>query len=92
MVITPFSSFFQTGNQHSCHHYWDMCHDRQPSHSWEGAVSFSPWRLEKIQGNNIYTHYNYEEFGWLTAILFLAPVEGWKGPTGPAGNLWPHLK
>ena len=25
------------------------------------------------------------------AILFLAPAEGWKGPSGPAGNLWPHL-
>ena len=26
------------------------------------------------------------------AILFLAPVEGWKGPSGPAGSLWPRLK
>ena len=33
-----------------------------------------------------------EKFGWPTAILFLAPAEGWKGPLGPAGNLWPHLK
>ena len=32
-----------------------------------------------------------EKFGWPTAILFLAPAEGWKGPSGPAGNLWPHL-
>ena len=30
-------------------------------------------------------------FGWPTAILVLAPAEGWKGPSGPAGNLWPHL-
>ena len=29
-----------------------------------------------------------EKFGWPMAILFLAPVEGWKGP---AGNLWPYL-
>ena len=33
-----------------------------------------------------------EKLGWPTAILFLAPAEGWKGPSGPAGNLWPHLK
>ena len=33
-----------------------------------------------------------EKFGWPTATLFLAPVEGWKGPSGPAENLWPHLK
>ena len=33
----------------------------------------------------------HEKFGWPTAILFLAPAEGWKGPSGPAGNLWPHL-
>ena len=25
-----------------------------------------------------------EKFGWPTAILFLAPAEGWKGPSGPA--------
>ena len=25
------------------------------------------------------------------AILFLARAEDWKGPLGPAGNLWPHL-
>ena len=30
-----------------------------------------------------------DKFGWPTAILFLAPAEGWKGP---AGDLWPHLK
>ena len=30
-------------------------------------------------------------FGWPTAILVLAPAEGWKGPSGPAENLWPHL-
>ena len=26
------------------------------------------------------------------ATLFLAPVERWKGPSGPAMDLWPHLK
>ena len=30
-------------------------------------------------------------FGWPTAILVLAPAEGWKGPSGPAGYIWPHL-
>ena len=33
-----------------------------------------------------------EKFGCPMAILFLAPAEGWKGPSGPAENLWPHLK
>merc|ERR1712074_137206 len=28
-------------------------------------------------------------FGWPMAILVLAPAEGWKGPSGPAGNLCP---
>ena len=32
------------------------------------------------------------KFGWPTATLFLTPAEGWKGPSGPAGDLWPHLK
>ena len=32
------------------------------------------------------------KFGWPTATLFLAPVEGWKGPSGPAWDLCPHLK
>ena len=31
--------------------------------------------------------YLYEKFGWLMAILFLAPAEGWKGPSSPAGDL-----
>ena len=31
-------------------------------------------------------------FGWPTATLLLAPAEGWRGPSGPAGDLWPHLK
>merc|ERR1712105_29727 len=30
-----------------------------------------------------------KKFGWPTAVLFLAPAEGWKGPSGPAGNLCP---
>ena len=37
-------------------------------------------------------HLYNEKFGWPTAILFLAPAEGWKGPSGPAGDLWPHIK
>ena len=37
-------------------------------------------------------NYKYEKFGWPTAILFLAPAEDWKGPSGPAGDLQPHLK
>ena len=39
-----------------------------------------------------YCNLLYEKFGWPTAILFLTPAEGWKGPSGPAGDLWPHLK
>ena len=35
--------------------------------------------------------YHTRTFGWPTAILVLAPAEGWKGPSGPAENLWPHL-
>ena len=35
--------------------------------------------------------FHNEKFGWPTAILVLAPAEGWKGPSGPAGYLWPHL-
>ena len=33
--------------------------------------------------------YSTRTFGWPTAILVLAPAEGWKGPSGPAGNLCP---
>ena len=36
--------------------------------------------------------YLTRKFGWTTATLFHAPVEGWKGPSGPAGYLWLHLK
>ena len=36
--------------------------------------------------------YCMRKFGWPMATLFLAPVEGWKSPSGPAGDLWPHLK
>ena len=27
-----------------------------------------------------------------TAPLLLAPMEGWKGPSGPAGSPWTPLK
>ena len=36
--------------------------------------------------------YNNEKFGWPTAILFLAPAEGWKGPSGPAGAVFLSLR
>ena len=33
-----------------------------------------------------------EKFGWPMAILFLAPAEGWKGPSGPAGTVFLSLR
>ena len=40
-------------------------------------------RCEVCQCWNIGGNLSYEKFGWPTAILFLAPAEGWKGPSGP---------
>ena len=46
---------------------------------------------------HVFTIFNLEifkctrRFGWPTATLLLAPAESWKGPSGPAGNFWPHL-
>merc|ERR1712105_385868 len=51
-------------------------------------TSFIPCTLQILAGGKIY----YTRiFGWPTAILVLAPAEGWKDPSGPAENLWPHL-
>ena len=33
-----------------------------------------------------------KKIGWPTPTLFLAPAEGCKSPSGPAEDLWPHLK
>ena len=49
-------------------------------------------RLSEFIVLKMYQILNNEKFGRPTAILFLAPAEGWKGPSGPAWNLWPHLK
>ena len=60
------------------------------------------YRIQDYAGNYLITQkdkikilgyiFSNEKFRWPTAILFLAPAEGWKGPSGPAENLWPHLK
>ena len=59
----------------------------------ESRKYFYSFLTKLLFGINTYsTFLKTKMFGWPTATLLLVPAEGWRGPSGPAGSLWPPLK